>query len=211
MCGRYKGPDTWAELNRVLGGFTLTSAPQRMDDEDEVRPTNIMPIVTRCADGGYDIREARWGLIPHFYTGKIKDWKAVTINAKIEEVADKNSFRAAWKYRHCLVPAAYFWEWAGPHPTDPKKKMRHRIERADNHQMVMAGLWDTAKTADGDVTSFTIMTRGAGPDMLSLHHREPVFLHDDQWLPWLDNADMPELIEPAISGTLRHRPELAFG
>jgi putative SOS response-associated peptidase YedK len=96
-----------------------------------------------------------------------------------------------------------FWEWSGEHPDDPKKKQRHCIRRGDNQPTVLAGLRDYAVTADGPVTSFTILTRAAGADMAPLHTREPVLLGRDQWKPWVDCEPMPELMTPTALGLLR--------
>ena len=51
----------------------------------------------------------RWGLIPSW----AKDPKIghQCINAKAETVAEKPSFRAAFKTRRCLVIATGFYEW----------------------------------------------------------------------------------------------------
>ena len=66
------------------------------------------------------------------------------------------------------------------HPTDKRKTQRCRMGRADNHQMMFAGLYDTATTADGVVTSCTMLTHAAGADMSALHGREPAILHPDE-------------------------------
>lgn len=212
MCGRYKDPEqSWAELRAILAGFVESSEPTQPYTRPEVRPTNICSIVTPCPEGGYHRIDARWGLIPHWHTKPVKEWKANTINAMIEEAAAKPTFRTAWKFKHCLVPASGFWEWSGAHLTDPKKKQRHWITRSDNFPMMMAGLYDTARTPDGEVTSFTVLTRPAGADMLDMHHREPAFLTPDQFKPWLDLEPIPGLAEASARGTLRHAPEHAFG
>ena len=154
--------------------------------------------------------EARWWLIPTMHRGPLKDWKYTTFNAKIEEAATKASFRGPWKSRHCLVPVKSFWEWMIDNPESPKSKQtktRYCITRGDNHPMVLAGLWEQAKLSDGEVTSFTILTRGNGPDMEGLHTREPVMLDPDQWKPWLDCQPMPDLASPTAPGRLRTAPE----
>jgi len=68
MCGRYKGPDTWAELHAVLGGFTLPE----FEDRAEIRPTNRGPIVLPDADGAVEAVAARWSLIPNFFSGSCR-------------------------------------------------------------------------------------------------------------------------------------------
>ncbi|MDC7684512.1 SOS response-associated peptidase family protein [Asticcacaulis sp. BYS171W] len=112
MCGRYKGPDTWAELHQVLGSFT--HQPDIFDAAPyEIRPTNKVPICIRNHQGQFEWVKARWSLIPHWHHGAIKDWKATSFNAKVEEAPTKPSWRDPWKKRHCIIPASCFWEWSG--------------------------------------------------------------------------------------------------
>jgi len=96
-----------------------------------------------------------------FFSGKLSERKYPTFNARPEDIADKRTFQSAWKCKQfCLMQAAYFCEWSGPHPSGAKgKKQRWRISRADNHQLVFAGLYGTARTADGIVMSCTIASR----------------------------------------------------
>ncbi len=202
MCGRYEGPvdETWAELHDIFENFI---PPPETYAGRQLGPKDSYPVLTRERDGTYALADALWWLIPSFYKGTVKDWKATTFNAKIEEAFEKPSFRGPWKSKHCLIPVSSFWEWSGEHPENPKKKQRYCITRLDNQPMVLAGLWDRAQTADGEITSFTVLTRAAGPDMSPLHHREPVILGRDQWKPWMECQPMPELIAPAPAGALR--------
>lgn len=205
MCGRFEGVnETWAQLQELLGDFAhLPPETAARYADREIRPTNKYLVLIRSAPESYELIEARWSLIPFFFKEGVKDWKATTFNAKIEEAAAKPSFRGPWKTKHCLVPVRSFWEWSGPHPNQPKKKQRYCITRGDNHPMVLAGLWDRASTADGEVSSFTILTRAPGDDMVNLHNREPVMLDPEQWKPWLDCAPMPELEQPTRAGLYR--------
>lgn len=200
MCGRYKGPESWAELNAVLSGFVPA---QQMDLPLEFRPTNHVPIVLPTATG-YEVTQARWSLIPPFFTKTLKEWTWPTFNARLEDIDTKRTFQNAWRRKQfCLMPADYFWEWSGPHPTDKKKKQRWRISRADNHQLVFAGLYENANTADGLVTSCTILMHGCGDDMRPLHEREPTILHPDEWEPFLAGRLDRDLQDPVSAGTLR--------
>lgn len=209
MCGRYEGEneETWRELHEIFDNFVPSHADLF---GREIRPTVNYPILIKTSAGTYEPVDARWWLIPSWHKGSIKDWKATTFNAKIEEAADKASFRGPWKNRHCLVPVSSFWEWTLDNPEAPKSKQtktRHSIRRGDNQHLVLAGLWDRANTADGEVASFTILTRAAGADMAALHTREPVALARDQWKPWMDCEPMPELATPGAPGLYRHTVE----
>jgi len=214
MCGRFEGAnETWAQLRELLGDFAhLPPETAARYADREIRPTNTYPILTKtdskptAGENPYQVREARWWLIPGFFKGAVKEWKATTFNAKIEEAFEKPSFRSPWKSKHCLVPVDSFWEWKLLNPEAPKSKQikdRYCIRRGDNHPMVLAGLWDRATTAEGEVVSFTVLTRGNGPDMEGLHTREPIMLHPEEWRPWLDCEPMPELLTPTAAGLFR--------
>jgi putative SOS response-associated peptidase YedK len=223
MCGRFKPKvDNWAELYELLSMFGQEPPQRDLYEKSEIRPTNNYPVIhERLVKGkpdGYEAELMRWSLIPNWFNKNLADFKLTSFNAKIEEAADKPTFRSAMKHRHCVVPVDYFWEWFGPHPHDAKKKQRQDILRADNHEMVFAGIWDTATLADGvTIKSFTLMTRAAGDDLTGYHTREPVTLVGDEIKLWLDRKPVPsidpvpnedgEKIWPsATKGTFRFKP-----
>ena len=65
---------------------------------------------------------ACWGLDPSWS----KDDKIAqhTFNARAETVADKPSFRAAFKRRRCIVPVSAFFEWRAIPGQTKKQKLR---------------------------------------------------------------------------------------
>ncbi|MGB9493823.1 MAG: SOS response-associated peptidase family protein, partial [Azonexus sp.] len=94
MCGRYD----LNESPQMLALYFLLSAQPEAFSNADVRPTNTAPII-RIDDGQRLALPARWGLIPSWS----KDAKIAqhTFNARAETVADKPSFRAAFKRRRC--------------------------------------------------------------------------------------------------------------
>ena len=147
-----------------------------------IRPSMMAPIVI-SDQGKPTLIEARFGLIPHWHKGPIKAFKATTFNARAETAQDKPVFRDAYAERQALIPAESFTEWSGL----VGQKQKWQIMRADNQPLVFAGLWDRAMTEEGEVLSFTILTRPAGPDLSAIHDREPVILSEDHWRDWLAN------------------------
>ena len=159
----------------------------------KIAPSLPAPILVHDSESGQSgVAEARFGLVPFWYRGAIREWKASTFNARVEEAPMKRAFQGPWKYRRCVVPADAFNEWSGP-KTDRRK---WRITRADNQPLAFAGLWDEARCADGDVISFCILTRAAGDDMRAIHDREPVILAPDVWEDWM-RTGRADLYKPA--------------
>jgi putative SOS response-associated peptidase YedK len=180
MCGQF---ETKA-FQSIVHKFLAMTTPEIEDASATavVAPTLPASIVVEDSETGtLGWLPARFGLVPHWYKGFLKDWKASTFNARLEEADEKRTFRGPWRYRHCVVPAESFFEWSGP----KSDRQKWRITRGDNQPLAFAGIWDEARTPEGDVLSFAILTRPAGPDMQAIHEREPVVLGPDEWDAWL--------------------------
>lgn len=165
MCGRFDTSQlTWAQIHDQLSRFAkVTTAPLNLEPNDDVRPTT-QQVVARLDDGAWRLDKMRWGLVPHWRSGKpLKDtekgkgdgFKLTTFNARVEGVASAATFRDAFKHRRCVVPASGWYEWTG----SPGSKVKHAFRRRDGEPVWFAGLWDVVTTPDaGDLTSFTILT-----------------------------------------------------
>ena len=97
----------------------------------------------------------RWGLVPYWS----KDAKIgfSTINARAESIATSSTYREAWKYRRCLVPADWFYEWQ---QIDAKTKQPYAIALQDSSLFAFAGLWEKwkDKTNRQVLETYTIIT-----------------------------------------------------
>ena len=187
MCGRY---DLNESPQMLALYFMLPMEPAAFSNAD-VRPTDMAPII-RTRDGERLALPARWGLIPSWS----KDDKIAqhTFNARAETVADKPSFRAAFKRRRCIVPVSGFFEWrAIPEQT---KKQKLRFSSPEAHPLALAGLWEhwrrpeTGETVD----SYTVITTSANDFMTPINDRMPVILGESDWEAWLD----PEMGNPIL-------------
>lgn len=192
MCGRY---DLNESPQMLALYFHLTDIAEGYSNPD-VRPTNMAPII-REIDGRRLMGQARWGLIPSW----AKDDKIAqhTFNARGESVAEKPSFRSAFKRRRCLVPASAFFEWQAV--PGEKKKRKWRFARADGKPLALAGLWENwLRPESGEsVNSFTVITTTANGVLAPIHDRMPVILGPDDWAAWLDPAaNNPLLLESML-------------
>lgn len=200
MCGRYRSMETWNDLHASLSSFLKppSQLALNLEPREQVRPTQLAPVVTTNEAGVPDVWNARWGLIPWFHKGAVKDWKATTFNARAETVATSRAYRNAFAKRRCLVVADGWYEWMGSRDDDPKRKQPWSFTVRNGTPIMFAGIWDTCETTDeGRVTSFTIVTQPAGAILNSYHDRAPVVLFNEDWRRWFDvTADVADLLGP---------------
>ena len=201
MCGRYAmfGPVSTSRAAKAALdtlGVDLESALDQRDPQYNVAPTQKAPILAH-SDEGYTINGTRWGLIPSW----AKDEKigSKLINARVETVAEKPSFRAAFKKRRCLVPASGYFEWKG----EAGHKQPYFIHDPDGDLLMFAGLWEGWKPGDDAewLHTFTIITGEPGKVSGDIHDRQPVILPPESWQEWL--TDEPDI----AADVLQHAPE----
>lgn len=184
MCGRYTLRITSQELAEF---FDLFRTPETLPRYNIAPTQNVIVVRASTRDSTREAVAMRWGLIPSWS-------KSLTgpplLNARSETVAEKPSFRTAFRRRRCLIPADGFYEWQ---VIGPKQKQPHYITLRSGQPFAFAGIWETWKTQDGpSIDSCSILTTAANPFMQPLHDRMPVILSRDEYSPWLD----PELTEP---------------
>ena len=180
----------------MCGRFTLTIDPADLQDAfpefifplQGVRRYNIapsQPILALPNDGTKKVDFFVWGLIPSW--AKDPSIGNRMINARSETLAEKPSFRSAYKYHRCLIFADGFYEWqARP---GSKTKIPHFIRLKTSAVFAFAGLWEHWQLLDGsEIRSATIITTEPNELMQSIHNRMPVILQQDAYTQWLDPA-----------------------
>ncbi|WP_293891295.1 SOS response-associated peptidase [Flavobacterium sp.] len=135
-----------------------------------------------------------WGLIPH-WAKDISQFRkgANTLNAMIETVAEKPSYRDSLK-RRCLVVVSEFYEYKW---MDEKGKVKilHNIKATGKDLFSLAGIYSPFKDPNtGElIDSYTILTTEANTLMAEIHNtkkRMPVVLHKDEEELWLNDDAM---------------------
>jgi putative SOS response-associated peptidase YedK len=104
MCGRYTLRTLSKELAKAFGVEKVPEVEARFN----VAPAQTVLGVRRTPDGR-EMRFLKWGLVSSW--AKDTSMGAKLINARSETVAEKPSFREAFKRRRCLIPADGFYEW----------------------------------------------------------------------------------------------------
>ncbi len=185
MCGRYSQRYSWSELYEL---YQLTGPALNLAPRYNIAPTQNATVIRVGNDGRY-ASQMRWGLIPSW--AKDISFGAKTINARSETVAEKPSFRSAFKKRRCLVPADGYYEWVGP----KGDKQPYRIVVNDGALFSFAGLWETWNKDGETIESFTIITCAPNAVTGPIHPRMPVILAQDDYDDWLGGDD-DKLLRP---------------
>jgi len=179
MCGRYSITTPPEAMTRLFG---LSGPVHNFPARYNVAPSQPVPAVVQAGS----VRELalfRWGLIPSW----AKDGAKPMINARGESVADKPSFRAAFRRRRCLLPADGFYEW---HRPESGPKTPYNIRLREGGAFAMAGIWDTWMASDGsEVDTCAIITTAANKTLEPIHHRMPVILAPEDWAVWLKTSE----------------------
>jgi putative SOS response-associated peptidase YedK len=169
------------------------------------------PIITN--ENPEIIEHYNWGLIPHW--AENEDIKAMTLNAKIETLEEKPSFREAVNNR-CLIIANGFYEWQWQ-DSKGKNKIKYEMGIENNELFTFAGLysfWSDKQT--GKIrNTYTIITTDANPLMAEIHNikkRMPIILHPEDELKWLYNEPFEKYAFPYSVNLIakKEHPEPGF-
>jgi putative SOS response-associated peptidase YedK len=229
MCGRYASARAKPELLETFEVEVDGAAEEELRPDYNVAPTKpVYAVMSRPLKANPDgravrqLRVVRWGLVPAW--AKDPSIGSKMINARVETVAEKPSFRKAFAERRCLLPADGYFEWAVPDearaadtpgkPGKPKKQP-YFIQPADGGVMAMAGLyefWRDRSRADDDpfawMVTCAVITTSAEDELGRIHDRMPMLIEHDRWADWLDPGapDAREFLIPAVSTKLRAYP-----
>jgi putative SOS response-associated peptidase YedK len=172
MCGRF---NLFSLSERVKKHFNLSEAPKFRVDYNIHPGGDILAIMPEAK-----AEFLHWGLIP--FWAKDRKMSYSLINARLETVADKPSFRAAFKQRHVIIPATGYYEWR---PVENGTKQAYHITRPDQAVFGFAGLWEHWQQGEETVNSCTIITTAANDKMQSIHSRMPIILDPKDYEHWL--------------------------
>lgn len=177
MCGRfafYSPSEAAAALFGVSG--SLPVVPRY-----NIAPTQYIAAVRDGEDKERELVMLRWGLVPSW--AKDPSIGNRMINARAETVAEKPSFRAAYRRRRCVVLADGFYEWR----REGDVKTPYFISLASGKPFALAGLWENwhDRESDESVQTTALITIEANDFMRPLHHRMPMILETTAANDWL--------------------------
>jgi putative SOS response-associated peptidase YedK len=170
---------TWAELHALYSIHDKGPPATNMQPRYNIAPTQTVQFAHLDKTGEMELDEGRWWLVP-FWAKEVP--KATLFNARIETADSTPAFRDAWKSRRCLIPADGYFEWTVS--DEDGKKDPWLLQMPDGKGFSFAGLW--AHNDNLGVTSCTIITAPAVPEIAHIHTRMPVILPTETYGAWLD-------------------------
>lgn len=198
MCGRY---NLITDAEALVDFFEIE---QTLFDVSNLRPRyNIAPsqnvAIVRDTAQGRELTMARWGLVPRWW--KEEKSRYSTINARAETVAEKPTYREAFRRMRCLIPATGFYEWKRV----DDQMTAHHISLPQGGLFAFAGLWDHWDKQGAGFDSCSIIVTSANDTMQPIHNRMPVILNPVQYNTWLaadhfDRAQLESLLLPYAGG-----------
>jgi putative SOS response-associated peptidase YedK len=195
MCGRFS---LTVDADSIQMHFPwLANIPPQMAPRYNIAPTQPIAVIPNSQPD--TVTHMVWGLIP--FWAKDPSIGSRMINARSETLAEKPSFRNAYKRRRCLILADGFYEWV-KRPGE-KSKTPYYIRMQDDAPFALAGLWEDwqSKEDGSQLQSATIITTEPNELVAPLHNRMPVILPKESYQEWLApgekaTADLQPLLSP---------------
>ncbi|WP_108398280.1 SOS response-associated peptidase [Devosia submarina] len=196
MCGRFTNELTWPELHAL---YKLTDelhpvAPHNMQPRYNIAPTQDVDFVHLDKAGNMELDRGRWWLVP-FFAKELP--KAAMFNARIETVDTSGAFREGFRSRRCLIPADAYFEWT-TNPDDGKKDP-WLLQLPEGQPFSFAGIW--ARNDNLGVTSCTIITAPAVPEIEHIHTRMPLIIAQESYERWLSCEDQGSHAKALLLGS----------
>jgi putative SOS response-associated peptidase YedK len=204
MCGRFTLTADPADLQAAFEWVDFGNA--QLSPRYNIAPTQPIAVVANTGANKLDFFS--WGLVP--FWAKDPSIGSRMINARAETLAEKPSFKNAFRRRRCLILADGFYEWQKI--PGEKKKLPLYIHLKDNKPFAFAGLWEEWNSADGSqILSATIITTEPNEKIKPIHNRMPVILPESAYEAWLQPGEaslqkLNDLLRPYEAGQMETYP-----
>ena len=158
MCGRY------VVTNPVSKTKSLVKTAINVEDKENynAHPYQDLPVIKKYTNGNA-LENLKWGLVPSW--SKKKEFKPL-INARLETIDEKISFKKLIQLTRCVVVADGFYEWK----REERNKIPYYFLREDKKIIYIAGIYENDQ--------FCLVTEEANKNVLEIHRRQPVILNE---------------------------------
>jgi len=166
MCGRYAITKPVSKTEKI----TKKAIDVENDNNYNAHPQQKLPVIKQYVNGK-TLERLEWGLTPSW--AKEKNIRPL-INARLETLGEKISFKNLIKSYRCLIVADGYYEWK----CEKNIKTPHYFKRHDDATIFFAGIYKTKQ--------FCIVTREATLNVGDIHDRQPVIIEKKYLNHYLD-------------------------
>ena len=166
MCGRYTITKPVFKTKKIVKKVISVEN----DDNYNAHPQQKLPVIKQYVNGK-TLERLEWGLTPAW--AKEKNIRPL-INARLETLGEKISFKNLIKSYRCLIVADGYYEWK----REKNMKTPHYFKRQDDEAIFFAGIYKTKQ--------FCIVTREATLNAGDIHDRQPVIIDKKDLNHYLD-------------------------
>ncbi len=178
MCGRFT---LHTPVNDLVERFALHESKFQYSPSYNIAPTQQVLTITENS-GGRRALQMRWGLMPPWQREPLG--RPPLINARLETLSEKPTFRGLVNTKRCLIIANGFFEWV--QENSAKYPVYITLEKGE--PFVFGGLWDNEASP-----SCTIVTQAASTSLERIHHRMPLILTPASEALWLSSAPFSQV------------------
>ena len=159
MCGRYVITNSVSKTKKIV----KTAIKVEDKENYNAHPYQDLPVIKKYTNGN-TLENLKWGIIPSW--SKKKEFKPL-INARLETIDEKISFKKLIKLTRCIAVADGFYEWK----REDKNKVPHYFLREDKKIMYIAAIYEN--------NQFCLITEEATRNIIDIHKRQPVILNEN--------------------------------
>ena len=195
MCFHYKQTKSAAALQNRFKATVDNPLEFRLQNHINGFEFPKMPVI--IDESPQIITHYTWGLIPAW--AKDSAIQKYTLNAKIETLHEKPSFKNSVNKRCLVIADGYFeWQWLD---AKGKNKQKYEIGLPNEELFAFAGLyshWVDKNTGELKKT-YTILTTEANPLLAAIHNskkRMPVVLQREDESKWLQHEPIEHFAYP---------------
>jgi putative SOS response-associated peptidase YedK len=186
MCGRF-GVANYEKVSERFDGIGEQLKQLTLEPNNNITPTTTVATIIRHSPNSLELM--RWGFMPEW--AKDKKGMRELINAKAEGLATSKTFKKAFQFQRCIIPASFFFEWQ----KGESGKTPHCIRVKGEEVFGFAGLYFEV---DGG-HSCVIITTAPNSLMEPIHNRMPAILRREDEDRWLDpDQTEPEILLPML-------------
>ena len=166
MCGRYVITSPVSKTKKIVKSAIKIDDLQNYN----AHPYQDLPVIKKYLNGN-TLEKLKWGIVPSW--SKLKDFKPL-INARLETIDQKITFKKLIQLNRCVVVADGFYEWK----RSKESKTPFYFTREDKKTLYVAGIFEN--------NEFCLITEEASQNVMDIHHRQPVILDNNEIDNYLD-------------------------